>query len=56
MKVSQEYGVLPRWDDCHGLAVLVPVPDCLLYCPSAARVVAGTRVHWLWVLLYRSQR
>jgi len=26
VKVSKEYGVLPRWDDCHGLAV--PVPDC----------------------------
>lgn len=26
MEVSKEYGVFPRWDDCHGLAV--PVRDC----------------------------
>jgi len=24
VKVCEEYGVLPRWDDCHGLAVPVP--------------------------------
>jgi len=41
VKVSKEYGVLPRWDDCHGLAV----PSArLLDHPSVARVVPGGSV------------